>query len=51
MNRDSNCRTYGCDYPNTPCELDIEFSGSYDVEDYYYFNGMDRCEAIRRDEI
>lgn len=51
MNREQGCRVQGCDFPNTQCQLDIEFTGSVEAEDHYYFIGMDRCEAIRQDEI
>lgn len=51
MNRDSNCKVYGCEYPYRPCELEQEFAGAVDAEDYYYFKGMERCEAIAQNEI
>jgi hypothetical protein len=44
------CKARYCGYPKDECDLDIEFAGSFDAEDFYYTSDMDRCQKLKEEE-
>lgn len=44
------CKARYCGYPKDECDVDIEFAGSFDAEDFYYTSDMDRCQKLKEEE-
>lgn len=45
------CKNRFCEYPKESCDVDTEFAGAFDAEDFYYTSDMDRCQKIKEEEL
>lgn len=43
------CPNRGCNYPDGPCSLDVEFRAAVDAEEFYFVPEMDHCTSTDLD--